>query len=75
MVGDAPVIATVCSCAEENEDAGDDVVCAVLREPDRTSPVNLYSPDSEPECLKEDDDMEAVRGAVTWLMEEKMSQS
>lgn len=40
VVGDAPVIAKVCCCAEENEDAGDDIICA-LQEPDRTSQVNL----------------------------------
>ena len=75
VVGDAPVIAKVCCCAEENEDAGDDVICALLQESHKTSPLNLHSPDSEPGYFKEDDDMEAVWGAVTWLMEEKMSQS
>ena len=64
VVGDAPMIAKVCCYAEENEDAGDDIICALLQEPDRTSPVNLHSPDSEPGCLKEDDDMEAVRGRL-----------
>ena len=52
VVGDAPLIAKMCCCAEENEDAGDDVICALLQEPDRTSQVNLGSPDSEPGCLK-----------------------